>query len=252
MESTLTSEIRAACGQLGALLSNRVKRTAQEKRAPRGAAGSAAGRMPGSAPRTVVKLVVASFFLACGISLFIESSLGSDTIDVLLDGLNRTFGITIGQANLAFNITLFLLGLLVNRSALGVISIAGAVLGSLFADVVNPVVVGWDLAQQSLVLRIVAAVAGQLALCSCYGIMQTIPHGSNISDALVQWVARIAPGPYALWRSVYEGACLVIGVLLGGVFGPGTVFSVLTTGVITHRIAGLVRWIDSRMATAKV
>ena len=214
--------------------------------APTSREGSPHGSLRGGAVpvRTGVKLVVASFCLACGICLFIESGLGSDPIDVLLDGLNRTFGISIGQANLALNIVVFIIGMVVNRAAIGVPSVIGALLGSLFADVVNAFIIPLDLEGQALAVRVGAVLLGQLALCGCYGIMQTIPHGSNISDAFVQWVARVAPGPYVAWRAVYDGSCLVIGYLLGGVFGVGTVFSVITTGAITRWVARLVRRID--------
>lgn len=194
------------------------------------------------------KLVIASLCLAIGICLFVECGLGSDPIDVLLDGLNRTFGISLGQANLALNATVFIIGLLVNRAAIGAPSVVGAVLGSLFVDVINVEIAPLDLASQSLVVRIAALLAGQLALCACYGIMQTIPHGSNLSDALVQWVPTVAPGSYTVWRMVYDGLCLIGGALLGGVFGAGTVLSVLTTGAITRLFARGVRATDHVLA----
>ncbi len=190
------------------------------------------------------KLVVASLCLATGICLFVECGLGSDPIDVLLDGLNRTFGISLGQANLALNATVLVVGMVVNRAAIGAPSVIGAIMGSIFVDVVNVVVVPLDLASQSLVVRAAALAAGQLALCACYGIMQTIPHGSNLSDAVVQWVPTVAPGSYTVWRMAYDGLCLVAGALLGGVFGIGTVLSVLTTGAITRLFARGVRAAD--------
>jgi len=191
-----------------------------------------------------VKLLVASFCLGLGICLFVECGLGSDPIDVLLDGANRTFGITLGQANLILNIAVFVMVMLVNRTAIGWPSVIGAVLGSLMADLVNPLIVSFDLIDQTLAWRVLALLLGQVSLCSCYGTMQTIPHGSNISDAFVQWVALVAPGAYTFWRMAYDALCFAVGVLWGGVFGVGTVMSVLTTGVCTRWVAAGVRVLD--------
>lgn len=193
------------------------------------------------------KLLAAAFCLGFGICMFIECGLGSDPIDVLLDGANRTFGISLGQANLMLNFAMFVIGLLVNRRAIGLPSVIGAVLGSLIVDMVNPLIIALDLSSKAMAWRVMALLIGQICLCCCYGIMQTIPHGSNISDAFVQWVASVSPGTYAFWRMMYDGLCFVIGSLWGGIFGIGTIVSVLTTGVCTRLIAGGVRMLDAAM-----
>ena len=209
-----------------------------------GVNGAAIKMRAGEGAWQFFKLLVASFCLGFGICLFVECGLGSDPIDVLLDGTNRTFGITLGQANLILNIFVFAIGMLVNRTAIGLSSVIGAILGSLMVDLVNPLVMSIDLIGQALAWRVLALLIGQVGLCCCYGIMQTIPHGSNISDAFVLWIASVAPGAYAFWRMAYDALCFAVGVLWGGVFGVGTVMSVLTTGICTRWIAAGGRGLD--------
>ncbi|GGG03490.1 hypothetical protein GCM10010912_55220 [Paenibacillus albidus] len=53
-------------------------------------------------------LVLAMVFSAIGVSLFIECNIGSDTLTVLLDGLHKSFGISLGLTSFLLNI-IFLL-----------------------------------------------------------------------------------------------------------------------------------------------
>lgn len=179
---------------------------------------------------SAVKLMGASLLLALGICLYVEVGLGSDSIDVLLDGMTRTWGITLGQANLIFVATTLVIALVVNRKAVGIPSIISGVAASLLIDVINTAIVPLALASQNIVVRGCALCVGQLAMGGAYGILQTIAHGTNITDAIVRRTSEVMPGSYMAWRMLYDVVFMLMGVALGGVFGAGTVFYVVTNG----------------------
>lgn len=197
-----------------------------------------------------VQTFVASFLLAAGICLFVEAGLGSDSIDVLLDGMSRSLGITLGQADQIYVLVTTVVALVVNRRRVGVWSIVGGFAASLMIDVVNGVVMPLELAQQALPVRAAALVLGQLGISCAYGIYQTIAHGMNVGDAIALRLSEVLPGSYTAWRMVYDGACLVAGVLIGGVFGVGTVLYVLVNGTIVTRTARAVTALKRRVRMA--
>lgn len=180
---------------------------------------------------SAVKLMVASLLLELGICLYVEVGLGSDSIDVLLDGMARTWGITLGQADQLFVAMTLVIALVVNRKAVGIPSIISGVAVSLLIDVINTAIVPLALASQKIVVRGCALCVGQLAMGGAYGILQTIAHGTNITDAIVRRTSEVMPGSYVAWRMLYDVAFMLMGVALGGVFGAGTVFYVVTNGV---------------------
>lgn len=187
-----------------------------------------------------VQAFVASFLLAVGICLFVETGLGSDSIDVLLDGMSRSLGITLGQADQIYVLVTTIIALVVNRRCVGVWSIVGGLATSLMVDAVNAAIIPLELAQQGALVRAVALVGGQLGISCAYGILQTVAHGTNMGDAIVLRIAEVLPGSYTVWRMVYDGICLVVGALIGGVVGIGTVLYVLVNGAIVSRTAAAV------------
>ena len=190
---------------------------------------------------SAVKLAVASVLIALGICLYVVAGLGSDSIDVLLDGMARTWGITLGQADQLFVAVTLVIALAVNRKAVGIPSIISGVAVSLLIDVINVAIVPLDLASQGVVVRGCALCVGQIAMGGAYGMLQTIAHGTNITDAIVRRTSEVAPGSYVIWRMVYDVAFMVAGMALGGVFGVGTVFYVVTNGVTIKVTIALVQ-----------
>lgn len=196
-----------------------------------------------------VQALVASFMLAVGICLFVEVGLGSDSIDVLLDGMSRTFGITLGQADQIYVVVTTIIALVVNRRCVGIWSIVGGIAASLMVDAVNLVITPLELAEQAMPVRIVALLLGQLGISGAYGIYQTIAHGANATDAIALRLSEVLPGAYTVWRMVLDAVCLVTGAMIGGVFGVGTVLYVLVNGTIVARVAQVVTALKQRMRT---
>ncbi len=187
----------------------------------------------------MAKALLGSAVMALGICLFVAVELGSDSIDVLLDGMSRTFGITLGQAQLIFTVVTTIVAFIVNRSRVGVLSVVGGIMTSQLIDLFNIWILPMDLAAQGLALRVAALLAGQVCLSASYAMLQAVRNGMNVTDAIAQKLGSVLPGGYAVWRTVIDAACLVGGMLIGGVFGVGTVLFVLVNGNLVKLFARL-------------
>lgn len=139
-----------------------------------------------------------SAVMALGICFFVAVGLGSDSIDVLLDGMSRTFGITLGQAQLIFIAFMTLIAVVVNRKEVGVLSVLGGLTTGQFIDLFNTWVLPLGLAAQPIAIRVAALIVGQLLLSASYAILQTVRNGMNVTDAIVKKLAEVSGGGYAL------------------------------------------------------
>ncbi len=174
-------------------------------------------------------LVTGLFFCACGVAFFLESELGLPPWDVLHQGLAEQAGVSFGVANLIVSmLVLALVWILRARIGLGTLlnaSLIGAFVIALAA--LEPVVA---LSDQSLGLRI-----GLIPLAlACFGVGSAFyicaSMGAGPRDSLMLVISRRLGVRIGAARTGIELAALVVGFLLGGTVGIGTVVFALGIG----------------------
>jgi uncharacterized membrane protein YczE len=184
-----------------------------------------AGRLGRRLPQLYLGLV------AYGVSLGLmyRGDLGLAPWDVLHSGLTEHFPITIGQAVVIMSFVVLLLWIpLREKPGLGTIS--NAVIVGLSADATIALLDRPD----SLVLRI-ALMVGGVVLC---GLATAMYIGAQLGrgprDGLMTGLSRRTGLSLRLVRTGLEITVVVIGLLLGGVLGLGTVLYALAIGPLTQ------------------
>ena len=175
-------------------------------------------------PRLLFGLVLCGWGIAAGVA----SDLGLGPWDVLHQGLSRHTGIPIGT--MAILVGLVVLGLwwpLRERPGLG------TVLNVLVIGIVIDVTLIWLSTPESLTLRVVLMFAGPLLFAIGSGFYLGVGLGSGPRDGVMTGLARRG-WPVGVARATVEISILVIGYLLGGTVGLGTVLFALTIGPLVH------------------
>lgn len=175
-------------------------------------------------PRLLFGLVLCGW----GISAGVASDLGLGPWDVLHQGLSRLAGIPIGM--MAILVGLVVLGLwwpLRERPGLG------TVLNVLVIGIVIDVTLIWLRTPESLTLRVVLMLAGPLLFAIGSGFYLGVGLGSGPRDGVMTGLARRG-WPVGVARATVEISILVVGYLLGGTVGLGTVLFALTIGPLVH------------------
>lgn len=184
-----------------------------------------AGRLGRRLPQLYVGLVAYGVSLA----LMIRGDLGLAPWDVLHSGLTEHFPITIGQAVviMSFVVLLFWIPL---REKPGLGTISNALVVGFSADATLALLDSPD----SLVLRI-ALMVGGIVLC---GLATAMYIGAQLGrgprDGLMTGLARRTGVSLRLVRTGLEITVVVIGLLLGGTLGLGTVLYALAIGPLTQ------------------
>lgn len=174
-------------------------------------------------------IVIGPGLLGFSIAGMFYSGLGSDPTSVLVDGLHMRTSIAQGSASNIVNVALLVLLVLLNRKKVGV-----ATLTSAFA--VGP---GITLGQQlifnhlpapGLPVALLVSVLAVLLNSFGLGLYLCADLGASAFDGLILLIKDKTGLSYKNALRVFYAVVLVIGMLLGGVWGVGTVLSLLLGG----------------------
>ena len=186
-----------------------------------------AGRLSWRLPQLCLGLVLYGVTLAC----LIRAHLGNAPWDVLHQGIANRIGVSIGSVTVAVSLVVLLAWVpLREMPGLGTVS--------------NAVVIGLAENLGLAVLHEPSALPGRVALMVIGITGNAIATGMYIGarlgpgprDGLMTGLNRRTGRPIWLVRTSLEGTVVVLGWLLGGVFGVGTVLYAVTIGPLVQRL----------------
>ena len=170
--------------------------------------------------------------VGAAVALFLENGLGSDSIGLLCDGLHRITSLSYGNASLLYNLTIILAAAIFARGNLGAGTIVYALTSDYFIDFYRWVLSPLSLGENPFLFRFLGFALGQILLSLALAILIQLRLGMNALDALLTRLSQSTGISYAILRTGADLTYVVVGTLLGGTFGIGTILSVLLTGTM--------------------
>ena len=189
-----------------------------------------AGRLGVRLPQLAVGLVLYGVTLA----MIVRSALGNAPWDVLHQGLARHLPITLGQAVIAMSFVVLLLWIPL-RELPGLGTLANAVVVGLSADAALSVFTTPD----ALTWRVLLLVGGVAGNALATGLYIGAQFGAGPRDGLMTGLHRRTGISVRLVRSALEVTVVVLGWLLGGTLGLGTVLYALAIGPLVQLLLPL-------------
>ncbi len=184
-----------------------------------------AGQLARRLPQLYLGLVLYGVSLA----MMVRGAVGLAPWDVLHSGFTRHVPMTLGQAVVLFSFVVLVLWIPL-REMPGLGTISNAVVVGLSADATLVV-----LTQPDAMWARIALMLGGVALC---GLASALYIGAQLGrgprDGLMTGLSRRTGLSLRLVRTVLEVTVVVIGLLLGGVLGIGTVVYALAIGPLTQ------------------
>ena len=173
------------------------------------------------------------FLCSCGIVCFLESELGLPPWDVLHQGIADQLGISFGAANLLVSLIVLVLVWRL-RAGIGLGTLLNAVLVGSFVIVLTALDWVDALSEEPLGVRI-ALVAVAL---TCFGVGSAFyicaSMGAGPRDSLMLVTSRQLGIRLGAARTGLEIAVLVVGFLLGGTVGIGTLVFAVGIGPVVE------------------
>ncbi|MGH3347156.1 MAG: YczE/YyaS/YitT family protein [Nocardioides sp.] len=183
----------------------------------------------GRLPRRLTQLYAGLVLYGVSLALMVRGGLGLAPWDVLHSGFIRHVPITLGQAVILFSFAVLLLWIPL-REVPGLGTISNAIVVGLAADATlalldPPDGVGWRIG-----LLVAGVLLNGLATAQYIGAQ----FGRGPRDGLMTGLARTTGRSLRLVRTVLEVTVVLIGLLLGGALGVGTVVYALAIGPLTQ------------------
>lgn len=201
--------------------------------------------MKRSAKEIVVRMLILFVGLCIahlGVTLFLLADLGSDPFNVLVQGvfrtLSNTFGLeflTHGYTHVGINLLIILVLLFVDRTyiKLGTVfcmAFGGPIIDFFTILLENDINSGLPFAVRLLVLAL-----GCVILAYGMTVVMKSDAGTGPNDLVAISISEKAHFPFGITRTVTDVSFVVIGFLLGGKFGIGTIVCAALVGMVAER-----------------
>jgi uncharacterized membrane protein YczE len=179
--------------------------------------------------RRVPQLVVGLWLYGVSLALMLRSGLGLAPWDVFHQGVTQHVPLTIGQVIVATSFVLLLLWIPL-REKPGVGTVGNALLVGISVDVTLAVLAAPEETGWRVAFLLLGVVGNALATAMYIGAQL----GRGPRDGLMTGLARRTGRSLRLVRTLLEVTVVVLGVLLGGTLGVGTVLYALAIGPLSQ------------------
>jgi uncharacterized membrane protein YczE len=176
-------------------------------------------------PRRLIRLIGGLWVFGVGEALTVHADLGNSPWTVLAQGVSIHTPLSIGTATIVLSF-LVMAAWIPLRQRPGLGTILNAILIGIAIDVTLPLLPETD----ALAWRAVLVLAGIGLIAIGSGHYLTSHLGPGPRDGLMTGLHHRTGASLRLWRTVLESGALVVGFLLGGVVGVGTVAYALLIG----------------------
>lgn len=171
------------------------------------------------------------FILGIGIGFCDLSKLGTDPFTVLLVGMHVQLGGTIGLMNIFVNIFMILFGFLVDKKMISAATFIAMAACSLGIDIV-----GWIFPNgtSGIGLAILSLLFGELLYAFGTAVAILPDSGFDPYNAFLIGLQKVTKQSYRTVRWSVEAVFTLVGYLLGGIVGAGTILTLLATGPLVE------------------
>lgn len=169
-----------------------------------------------------------------GVSLFLISELGSDTFTVMIQGISLAVGLSIGTVHVIVLILLMLVMLATTKGYVKPGTVVCAFYGGWIIDFFLWLFDGRISAASPMWLRLLVMLAGCVILSLGMSVVIESNSGTGPNDLiaiiLTDKISDVRPVQFRFVRIACDVCFIVIGFLLGGKFGVGTIAAALVIG----------------------
>lgn len=164
------------------------------------------------------------WIIQCGVAIFLNANIGSDPFTLFTQGVSKTLNITPGNANRIITLIILVVLLFLDRSGINIgtflsIICAGPILDFMIY-VFNNVMPMNDM---HIVLKIILLVISCFAVGIGFSILKSAKLSVAPNDMLYLAIVDKTKKSYTIIRLVCDAVFLIVGILLHGVLGIGTI-----------------------------
>jgi len=174
---------------------------------------------------TLMILIMGEFIFGVGDALLISAEIGNTPWTVLAEGISIITGMTVGQATFVISLVVLFLWIPIKEIP-GIGTILNAIIIAATIDIMVPILPTPD----NLIIQILQVFSGIILIAIGSSMYLTANLGPGPRDGWMTGIQRVTGIPIGRVRITIELSVLIIGTLLGGNLGLGTVLFAITIG----------------------
>lgn len=195
-------------------------------------------RSMGTWGKALIILLIGLAIAHLGVTLFLLSDLGTDTFTVFAQGLARKVGWRVGMMQMTTVCVLMVMMLLTTKGYVKPGTVVCAVCGGPIIDFFTMLLGNGINADSSMVIRVLSVVAGCVILSLGMSIVINSNAGTGPNDLvaiiLSDKINQVKKVEFRWVRMGCDLVFVVLGFLLGGTVGVGTIVAVFLTGPLVQ------------------
>ena len=176
-------------------------------------------------------IILAGLCIGVGVGVILYANVGGDTITVFQDGMHNVLSISYGQASLLYNAVLIVLALIFSKNNFGAGTIVTALITGLMIDISNNFLVSLNL-ELDFIMKLMVFFIGLSIYTFGLALLIKCKLGMNALDSLIYRLVDMIHIEYKWLRIVADLILTILGFIMGGVVGIGTLVSILCTGMM--------------------
>ena len=165
-----------------------------------------------------------------GVTLFLLADLGADPFNVLVQGIFRTLksithldALTHGYTHMGICFLIMMILLFVDKTYVKIGTIVCMFFGGPIIDVFTLILQGFVNSGNPFVMRVITVAIGCVILAFGMTIVMESDAGTGPNDLVAISISDKLHTPFGITRTIADITFVVVGFLLGGVFGVGTI-----------------------------
>jgi basic membrane protein A len=173
-------------------------------------------------------------FASAGTALFYAAELGSPPMATLCDGLHSALHISYGAANTLANIVLLAILFIIQRSYIGIGTFLVVFIIGPFVNIFSALISGLNMGLMNIGIRLGLTVLSTVLIGVGIGYYVAAEQGYGALEGLVKLLCEKKGLSFFAVKIIQDISLVVIGVLLGAAWGPGTFIAMLLSGPVLH------------------
>ena len=178
--------------------------------------------------------IVSNAVIALAMGLMHYSNVGADPITVLIGGISHSLSVSVGAASTILSASFFVFVLLFNRKQIKPATFLCVITLGPFMDAALWLITRIVPQNLPFIVRLIESAVSSCVLGLAIGFYLSLDFGASPTDGMMLWFHKVLHLNYRYCTWVFYGISLIIGVILGGVFGIGTILSLLLVGTCSN------------------
>lgn len=174
------------------------------------------------------------FIIQFGVALFLELNLGSDPFTIFTQGMAGLLGTTPGAANRLLTAVIFLIIFMLDRKNIHIGTFLSILCVGVVLDWMLLIVAPFQLSTYPLVIKIILFIIACIIIGIGVPILKCATLGVPPNDLIYFTVVDFLSKPYGKVRMVTDILFAIVGIMLGGVIGIGTLLCIFLLGPIVE------------------